>query len=54
MYLVKKKSEYSKVLKKFITIIETQRYCIELFRYNNVKENINTIIIALLKEKKIQ
>ena len=49
---MKKKSEYNKVFKKFITIIETQKYRIELFRYDNVKENINIIIIVLLKKKK--
>ena len=54
IYLVKRKSEFNDVLKKFVIMIEAQNHRIEIIRCDNVKENINDVINALLKKKNIQ
>ena len=51
VYLVKNKSEFNRVLKEFIAMIEAQNHRIESFHCDNVKKNINVVIIALLKKR---
>ena len=54
IYLIKRKSEFNDVLKKFVIMIEIQNHRIKTFRCDNVKENINDVINAFLKKKSIQ
>ena len=54
MYLIRIKNEYQRILKKFIFMLKTKNIDIESIRCDNVKENINDYIDALLKKHDIK
>ena len=54
VYLIRKKSEYKRMLKKFILMLKAENIDIEALRCDNADENINDEIDALLKEHDIK
>ena len=54
IYLVRKKSEYKRVLKEFILMLKAESIDIEALRCDNAGENINDETDALLKEHGIK
>ena len=54
VYLIRIKDEYQRIFKKFIFMLKTKSIDIESIRCDNVKENINDYIDALLKKHDIK